>query len=238
MLMGRQPAGPGQEPRGVLDARRAVGELPGRAGLRLLLPPAGIPRPRYAGGSGAAGRRRVRAMAEVGSHPAHRRPGRSRADHRPRRQRPYGRQGPLVMAPRTPARSTRVRVDGTGPLHRVRVDGVRDGIEHGVCDSDRTGASPQLVKSGDLPTEGPSVLVWQDGNGHLQDRACLLRVGTALPDPAAHCWVPERVCGMADEPRPSLERIRHGLIPQPGTFKLRDCSRALVRKPGDSWDRP
>jgi hypothetical protein len=32
MLMSRQPARPGQEPHGVLDARRAVGELSRRPG--------------------------------------------------------------------------------------------------------------------------------------------------------------------------------------------------------------
>jgi hypothetical protein len=119
--MGRQPAGPGQGPRGVLDARRAVDELPGRTGLRLLLPPAGDP---PAPVCRWVRRRRPPPgpwVAEVVSHPAHRRPGRSRADHRPGRQRPYGRQGSLVMAPRAAARSTGVRVDGVRDGNARRV---------------------------------------------------------------------------------------------------------------------
>jgi hypothetical protein len=91
--VGRQPAGPG---RAAWQPRRAVARVAIRGGcLR-----------RGRSGSGMEGT--VRGSRWVGgcaSHPARRRPGRSRADHRPGRQRPYACQGLLDVAARAAARS-------------------------------------------------------------------------------------------------------------------------------------
>jgi hypothetical protein len=108
-VVGRQPAGRrGQDPRDVGERTRIRRRAGGLDGVAATAPPAGAQQ--LQDGRGFVGGLRSRGgCGEPSRLPSTRA---SRADHRPARQRPYGRQGRLDVAGRAVARFPCGRVDG------------------------------------------------------------------------------------------------------------------------------